>query len=593
MDNMISSKKLLQALFQSCAEGILVVDERGKIILANPRCFQMFGYSEIELLGKPLEILMNINLRQIHARLREGFFEQPNTMLIGARDELYGRAYNGKIFPVEIGLSHMEVEGEKFAIAFIVDVTKQKKVADENKLLSKVFHESLNSVFVINTRNFQILKANTSALRLTGYTMEQLQQIKLWDLESEIDQTSFQQMIAPLFTGAKKKVIFETKFIRKNRSSFPTEIHLQIFEHEEQLVIMMIGIDITERKKAEVALKREKEIAQTYLETAASIFLVLDKEGKVILINRKGLEVIGYEEVEVIGKNWFEWFLPADEKERVYEEFCQLMKNNVKSVETFENTILTKNKDKRLIEWSNAVVYDDKGLPETILGSGVDITEKREAERGIMKALIEGQEAEREGLAKELHDGLGQHHTAMQLNLNAMKKYCVDAGPEAMQLFEKVKIILQQTILDMKAMSRDLMPGVLRDYGLVKGLEHLCQILNDTGLVKVNLQVYHMELPLDATTSTGLYRIVQEVVNNAIRHGKASEIQVQLLGHKESLVLLIEDDGLGFQQEAVISKSGFGLKNIEARVKALQGTFHIDSHPGQGTTINVEIPLYR
>lgn len=137
------------------------------------------------------------------------------------------------------------------------------------------------------------------------------------------------------------------------------------------------------------------------------------------------------------------------------------------------------------------------------------------------------------------------------------------------------------------------MPSVLKEYGLVKALEYLCDNFNDTVHLQVHLQVYNMENKLDSLQRVALYRIAQELINNACKHGKAKEINVQLIRNGKNVVLRVEDDGIGFNPAVSRTNGGFGLKNIESRVIALDGKFNIDSHPGQGTSFLVKIPLKR
>ena len=158
--------------------------------------------------------------------------------------------------------------------------------------------------------------------------------------------------------------------------------------------------------------------------------------------------------------------------------------------------------------------------------------------------------------------------------------------------FEKLKVILQATTQEVKSISRDLMPNILQDYGLVKALEFLCQTIHDTNTVQIQLQVYRMDQALDQTVTIGLYRVAQELINNALKHAQASRVDIQLVGHDNSVVLSVEDDGIGFDSHKKnISNHSFGLRNIETRVKSLSGTFDIETRPGEGTLVIVEIPL--
>ncbi|WPP49810.1 PAS domain-containing sensor histidine kinase [Catalinimonas niigatensis] len=462
---MVDNKKLLHALFQASVDGILVVNHAGIVVMANPSCLRMFGYDEHELIGQPLEILLNPAVRTTHSELRSSFFNSPHTRPMGLGRDLQGQRKNGQMFPVEVSLNYMKVDRQMYAVAIITDITT--------------------------------------------------------------------------------------------------------------------------RKAAEEALKHEKEVAQMYLDTAASVFLALDKHGKVKMINQKGCQVLGYTEGEMLGKDWFEYFLPACEKERVREVFSTLMQGKINSLEFYENQILTKNHEERLIEWHNVMMLDQQGQPSGTLSSGIDITEKRRTETKVMKALIEGQEAERERVATELHDGLGQGLSVMQMNIKALEVACVEPAPK--EILQKLNEVLSLTIKEVKSIARNLMPAVLKDYGLEKALEYLCQSVNESNHVRVKFQSYHMDKRIESSKKKALYRVTQELLNNILKHAEAEEVNVQLFGHQKSISLVVEDDGKGFDPFA--QNQGFGLRNIESRVKAFEGKLCIDTKKGHGTTVAIEIPL--
>jgi PAS domain S-box-containing protein len=320
--------------------------------------------------------------------------------------------------------------------------------------------------------------------------------------------------------------------------------------------------------------------------------MVVERDRTVSLVNQCGCEVLGYPESEIVGKDWFAHFVPDTERERVLSVFDQLMREEVDHVTYFENRVLSRDRGERLVEWHNTVIRNKQGKPVATLSSGIDITEKRKAEHAVTQALIEGQEAERRRIAQELHDGLGQSLTAIRLHLNALESDVSQFAQKNQNAFEKLKVILQTTTQEVKSISRDLMPNVLKDYGLVKALEFLCQTINETNQVRVLLQVYRMEQELDQPRKVGLYRVAQELINNALKHAQASQIDVQLVAHQDSIVLTVEDNGQGFDVPAENRpSSSYGLRNIETRVKSLNGTFAINSRPGEGTLITVEIPL--
>jgi PAS domain S-box-containing protein len=147
-----------------------------------------------------------------------------------------------------------------------------------------------------------------------------------------------------------------------------------------------LKIEIKERKSAEELLRSERDKAQQYLDIAGVIFVAINTEGIVTLINKKGCEILGYEEHEIVGKNWFDNFVPKHIKDVLLPISKQLFSGEIKPVEYFENQILTKNREERLIAWHNTVIRDVHGTIIGHLSSGEDITERRKAEEAIVQS---------------------------------------------------------------------------------------------------------------------------------------------------------------------------------------------------------------
>ncbi len=153
-----------------------------------------------------------------------------------------------------------------------------------------------------------------------------------------------------------------------------------------QSVIQLIQ-DVTERRKSDIAIREERDKAQRYLDVAAVMLMALDKTGKVTLINKKGCEILGYPEDQIIGKIWFEHFLPDCHKAHVKETFKQILAGTKKDVlENHINPILTKSGQEKLIHWHNSVIKDDYGNIVTILSSGEDITERIKTQNALKES---------------------------------------------------------------------------------------------------------------------------------------------------------------------------------------------------------------
>lgn len=197
-------------------------------------------------------------------------------------------------------------------------------------------------------------------------------------------------------------------------------------------------------------------------------------------------------------------------------------------------------------------------------------------------AVMETQESERKRIAEDLHDSLGHLLSTAKMHLQSI--------PETQQKqVENSMHLLNQASEEIRNITFNLMPHTLEEGGLIPALHELATKVTKSGIVVMNLQVHNMHhITLEKQSQFNIYRIVQEAVNNIIKHADAKHIDIQLVGLEDHLSIVIEDDGRGF--DTTTKKSGRGLKNIVTRSLWLKGHINIDSSPGRGTTITTEIP---
>lgn len=207
-----------------------------------------------------------------------------------------------------------------------------------------------------------------------------------------------------------------------------------------------------------------------------------------------------------------------------------------------------------------------------------------------VQALLKGQEEERSRMAKDLHDGLGGMLSGIKLTLGGMKGNMVLTEENA-RLFSGALLKLDQTIGEMRRVAHSMMPEALLRLGLGQALSDYCNGLTESsaGLL-VNYQQFGLQERLPNDTEIVVYRIVQELLTNVIKHSKATQVLVQLMQQDNLLMLTVEDNGQGFKPETVLNNNGSGLSNIHSRVSYLHGTIDIKSEPGKGSSFHIEIP---
>ncbi len=200
------------------------------------------------------------------------------------------------------------------------------------------------------------------------------------------------------------------------------------------------------------------------------------------------------------------------------------------------------------------------------------------------KAVLEAEEKERVRIARELHDSLGQMLSAAKMNMSAMDSF----NEEDAKLMGNAKKLVDDSVKEVRAISHNLMPSTLMDKGIVTALNELANKINDTGLMHIDLVVNDADTRLDSSVEIAIYRIVQEVVNNMIKHSKANTVEIMLDYNTEKIYLSIKDNGVGFDTNTIEQSSGIGWKNIFSRVYMMNGDVQIDSQPGRGTLVNIE-----
>ncbi len=207
-----------------------------------------------------------------------------------------------------------------------------------------------------------------------------------------------------------------------------------------------------------------------------------------------------------------------------------------------------------------------------------------------LNALSEVQEQERSRFAKDLHDGLGGMLWGVKLSLSNMKGNMV-MDSDHVQVFERSLDMLDNSIHELRRVAHNLMPEALVKFGLAAALKDFCDFINSSKVINVIFQQVGNERRLDMSVEVVLYRVANELVNNALRHSSASEIIIQLNYDDHSLTLTVEDNGKGFDKSILDKTTGAGWPNIKSRIAYLKGTLDVVTSSGNGTAINIAIPI--
>ena len=202
-------------------------------------------------------------------------------------------------------------------------------------------------------------------------------------------------------------------------------------------------------------------------------------------------------------------------------------------------------------------------------------------------AMLKGQEEERSRLAKDLHDGLGGLLSGVKYSLSNMKDNLI-VTPDNMAVFERSLDMLDTSIKELRRVAHNMMPEMLTKFGLDEALKEYTNAVNATKLLAVKYQSLGMEDRIEKSTEIIIYRIVQELLNNVLKHAEASEAFIQLIRENRRLNIVVEDNGKGFDTGILNDNKGAGWTNIHSRVEYLKGQMDLHSEPGKGTLVNIE-----
>lgn len=381
--------------------------------------------------------------------------------------------------------------------------------------------------------------------------------------------------------------------------------------HELRVHQVELEMQNEELRKAQQLLEESRDQYTDLFDFAPVGYFVLNRSGVILHCNLTGTSLLGIEREQLKGRP-FSILIAGEAAER--RRFQMYLKSifRKKEHQSIEININRKNDSGFTARLDTSVLKDDTGANPQCRMTLSDISgQKREekllkltqqlqqekdkleqAEADKMDAILEAQEKERSRIAAELHEGIIPLLSMAKLNIDAFLSGNKTDKETAKSVLQNVISLLESAMDGIKEVSSNISPALLRDFGLPKALEYLCHRIQDSGLLEVQYITHGMSMRVGPKIELNLYRITQELLNNIIKHAGASEVEVQLIRHPNSILLMVNDNGIGFDQPVVkLQTNGFGFRNIAARVKLLNGRFDIDSEKGTGTTVTIELPI--
>jgi PAS domain S-box-containing protein len=283
------------------------------------------------------------------------------------------RPADGSVFDVELFLSSFEAQGRKLILAAVRDITDRKRAEEALRRSEALLKEVLETMPVgvwITDAGGRIIHGNAAARSIWGdgryVGIERFGEYRGWWLPSG-------KRIEPEEWAAARAV-------RKGEASINEEVEIETFEGVRKIILnsavpirdehgqvtgaIIVNQDITDRKRIEDAVRREGDRARQYLNVARVIIVAVEADQRVSLINQKGCEMLGYAEEEIVGRNWFDHFIPEGQRDEVKKVFAGLVRGELEVFESHENPVLTRNGGLRLISWHNSIIRNEEGCME-------------------------------------------------------------------------------------------------------------------------------------------------------------------------------------------------------------------------------------
>jgi PAS domain S-box-containing protein len=364
---------------ESSPLGIRIINEDGKMLYANRALLNIYGYSSV----KDLEAVPNKR-----SYTAESYVEHRGRVKNRKLGEYVPPSYeisivrkDGQVRCLAVSRGEVLWDGKRQFQVIYQDITDRKLAEAELRTKDYAMASSISGILVLDLDGV-VLYANQAYLDIWLYRSKE--EVIGHNIE---ERAANKELAKRLLTTVRTKGEWKGELETSLRDSRTIDVLLSasLVRNEKgvPIAIMASTIDITERKQAEEQVQQEKDRAQRYLDIAGVMLVANDAEGRVSLINSKGCQVLGYGQEEIIGKNWFDTLIPERVRHEVKAVFNKLMTGEVEPVEYFENPVLNKNGEERIIAWHNVILKDGGGNIIGTLSSGEDITERKKAEEAL------------------------------------------------------------------------------------------------------------------------------------------------------------------------------------------------------------------
>lgn len=592
------SRDSFSDLYEFAPVGYLTLDKQGVIRQANLTAATILGVEQKHLAGREFSDFVSEESQNAWSLHRRDLFAEAKTFAcelrmvprdgISAFYRLQSKAFcddQGNLNQCRMALADVSDRRIAFEALSQLNINLDESLSDTSHLLDRSIEQlrllseavsHLGEGVMITGDNIdwpgpEIIFVNRAMCQIAGYEANELigkSPRILQGFETNIE--ALERIRRDLKAGGNCNI--ELVNYRKDGTPYDVEIFITpLFDSGgKRTNFVSIQRDITQRKRVAEALRREHEFNTTIVNTAQVATLVLDTEGRIVQFNPYLEKITGWRFDEVRGRDWFETFLPNVDPATIQHLAEGKLAGNLTMGN--RNPILTKNRDRRYIEWYTSPLTDCCGRLIGLLCTGQDVTQRRELERHIVDIANE----ERRRIGTDLHDGVGQELTGLSMFADSLAIALTRASRPEAKIAKKIKCGLQQALADVRTLSRGMNPVDIDAEGLMSALSELSGQIDDIPEIKCSFRCDKPVLLRDNETATQLYRIAQEATSNAIRHAHPERIMISLERADQHVILRVTDNGSGITTNRS-RLSGMGLRTMAYRARMIHG--ELDVHP--------------
>ncbi len=606
LDALRRSEAQYRALFEAAGDPMGLMTPEGVLLEVNARSARLHGFSRQEMAGKPVRELIHPDQQQAIERhlaaLQAGQSVWTETVAIDRQ---------GRPIDVESRATPVEVAGEPRVLVILRDITERKRaeqvLAESERRLRLVLDASRDVIyrFSLVTGQFEYVSPSIqNVTRLSGAELEGWSWQELLDRIHPDDQAAVAatfQRLQGSPADPEASHTSEYRFLNGDGEYRWMSNSYTIVRDAEGRPVASVGNirDITEQRRAREALAQSEQRFRTVLESSRDVIYQLDlATGRFDYISPsvQGMTGLPVEQTLGLGFDWAVQQVHPEDRPAIWKQAEQIRQGFGRDgrLLTLEYRFGHRNGQYRWYSDSHVPVYDELGQLVGVVGNVRDITQRREADEALRSAhrrLLSARDEERRRLAGELHDSVNQGLAVLQMDLQSLLQSAGADLPDAQRdLLVHASKQTTELISEVRTISQGLYPPALESLGLVAALRGLARSL-ESGPAELRVQAPSpfQSARLPAEFEIELFRIAQEAVQNALRHGQASRIAIRLNHQRGRVVLQVEDNGQGFDINAVES-SGIGLRSMRDRAELLQGTLRIASRPGR-TRVTASAPV--